>query len=239
MLLNVWNEIIYRLDVLRATNGAHMEVYWILVYWSIDWTVVVDLIQTKMSWVVLLITANRFKIAPKITNLLRLIMGWIIYGHSVHPVRWYFRTDGQVVGAQPIVKQNLNSQTILTTLLRQLLSRYSKVLQLTWDTPPGSIQLDAWTQYKPDTHLAWLWWSSEPGNDLTACVRWKPRGLLDVLSTQHRYSYWCNQANTGPVGTKSAAIPSIATNNRTFQLQLKANIIPERACVTKRLYPNN
>jgi hypothetical protein len=27
MLLNVWNEIIYRLDVLRATNGAHVEVY--------------------------------------------------------------------------------------------------------------------------------------------------------------------------------------------------------------------
>jgi hypothetical protein len=26
-LLNVWNEIIYRLDVLRATNGAHVEVY--------------------------------------------------------------------------------------------------------------------------------------------------------------------------------------------------------------------
>jgi hypothetical protein len=27
MLLNVWNELIYRLDVLRATNGAHVEVY--------------------------------------------------------------------------------------------------------------------------------------------------------------------------------------------------------------------
>jgi hypothetical protein len=27
MLLNVWKEIIYRLDVLRATNGAHVEVY--------------------------------------------------------------------------------------------------------------------------------------------------------------------------------------------------------------------
>jgi hypothetical protein len=27
MLLNVWNKIIYRLDVLRATNGAHVEVY--------------------------------------------------------------------------------------------------------------------------------------------------------------------------------------------------------------------
>ncbi|KDR16245.1 hypothetical protein L798_09663 [Zootermopsis nevadensis] len=26
-LLNVWNEIIYRLDILRATNGAHVEVY--------------------------------------------------------------------------------------------------------------------------------------------------------------------------------------------------------------------
>jgi hypothetical protein len=83
MLLNVWNEIVYRLDVLRATNGAHVEVYWILVYWSIDWTVVVCLIETKMSWVVLLITTNSFKIAPKITNLLRLIMGWIIYRHSV------------------------------------------------------------------------------------------------------------------------------------------------------------
>jgi hypothetical protein len=32
MLLNVWNEIIYRLDVLRATNGVHVEVYRILVY---------------------------------------------------------------------------------------------------------------------------------------------------------------------------------------------------------------
>jgi hypothetical protein len=75
MLLNVWNKIIYRLDVLRATDGAHVEVYWILVYWSIDWTVAVCLIKTKMSSVVLLITENRFKIAPKITNLLRLIMG--------------------------------------------------------------------------------------------------------------------------------------------------------------------
>jgi hypothetical protein len=27
MLLNVRNEIIYRLDVLRATNGAHVEAY--------------------------------------------------------------------------------------------------------------------------------------------------------------------------------------------------------------------
>jgi hypothetical protein len=27
MLLNVWNEIIYRTDVLRATNGAHVEDY--------------------------------------------------------------------------------------------------------------------------------------------------------------------------------------------------------------------
>jgi hypothetical protein len=27
MLLNVWNEITYRLDVVRATNGAHVEVY--------------------------------------------------------------------------------------------------------------------------------------------------------------------------------------------------------------------
>jgi hypothetical protein len=27
MLLNVWNEIIFRLDVLHATNGAHVEVY--------------------------------------------------------------------------------------------------------------------------------------------------------------------------------------------------------------------
>jgi hypothetical protein len=90
VLLNVWNEIIYRLDVLRATNGAHVEVYWILVYWSIDWNVVVYLIKTKMSWVVLLITAKRFKIAPKITNLLRLIMGWIIYGHSVLCSIWNF-----------------------------------------------------------------------------------------------------------------------------------------------------
>jgi hypothetical protein len=27
MLFNVWNEIIYRLDALRPTNGAYVEVY--------------------------------------------------------------------------------------------------------------------------------------------------------------------------------------------------------------------
>ena len=27
MLENIWREIEYRLDILRATNGAHVEVY--------------------------------------------------------------------------------------------------------------------------------------------------------------------------------------------------------------------
>jgi hypothetical protein len=31
MLENTWREIDYRLDVLRATKGAHVEVYWCVV----------------------------------------------------------------------------------------------------------------------------------------------------------------------------------------------------------------
>jgi hypothetical protein len=28
MLQRTWQELEYRLDVIRATNGAHIEIYW-------------------------------------------------------------------------------------------------------------------------------------------------------------------------------------------------------------------
>jgi hypothetical protein len=63
MLENTWREIQYRLDILRATNGAHIEVYW-------TW------------WVVLSSKANQLSVSLILCVLCVLEIWWIIYGHS-------------------------------------------------------------------------------------------------------------------------------------------------------------
>jgi hypothetical protein len=64
MLENTWHEIEYCLDILRATNGAHIEVYW-------TW------------WVVLWCKANYFSVSRKFCVLCVFEVWWINCGHSL------------------------------------------------------------------------------------------------------------------------------------------------------------
>jgi hypothetical protein len=64
MLENICREIEYRLDIFRATDGAHIEMYW-------------------TSWVVLSNKANQFSISRILCVLCVYEMWWINCGHSV------------------------------------------------------------------------------------------------------------------------------------------------------------
>jgi hypothetical protein len=64
MLENTWREIEYRLDILRATNGAQIDMYW-------TW------------WVFLSSKANQFSVSRILCVLYALEMWWINYGPSV------------------------------------------------------------------------------------------------------------------------------------------------------------
>ena len=97
-----------------------------------------------------------------------------------------------------------------------------------------------WT--KPNNYLCWLWWSNEPGNDITAWaphVRWKPLGPMAVLPTQQHCRYRCSHANTNLFDTKSTIAPSTVTNSTAFQFQLTNKFIPTSVRVTQRQAAHN
>jgi len=74
---------------------------------------------------------------------------------------------------------------------------------------------------KPNNYPCWLWWSTEPGNDITAWaphVCWKLLGPMGVWPTQQHCRYRCSHANTNLFHTKSTAAPSTVTTSATFQL---------------------
>ena len=147
--------------------------------------------------------------------------------------------ENRTVEAQLFHADGRTDMTQLTVAFRIFLRTHLKTVTVRAQQL-SCVQLNAHIhrlRTKPNSHLYWLWWSSEPGNDVTACVphvRLKLLGPLGPLPTWQHCRYWCSHANTNPFETKFTTAPSTVTNSITFQLKLPDNFIPTCVRVTKR-----